>query len=150
MTSYIPFLLKAKQNTYANSSGQVASSRTASYDLEYKEKDLRYTDTYLGTHLFGGQECIYDKNEPVWNMVYYGQVLSENFKSKVLKSALMLPSIELPYRGPARYVDGDYLYTFEVQGEFENFHGLEKIFYKDELVYELRVVGGAVVDQHFD
>ena len=58
MKNIIEFLLSAKQNTYANDSGQTKSSRPNSYDLEYSKDDYHCLDTYLGTHSFSGQEVL--------------------------------------------------------------------------------------------
>lgn len=144
------FLVDAKQNTYANNTGQTSSSRPNSYDLKYCEGDFIYLDSYLGTHSFSGQEIIWYKNEPVWSMNYYGDVLNTDFKSSFLKTALMFPSQELPYRGKEFYRQGDYTYIMEVDGEFHKFSGSEKIFFKELLTYELFFHGGKIIDKHFD
>lgn len=150
MEKYIDFLLRAKKNTYANNTGQVASSRPSSYDLKYQEGDLIYIDSYLGTHLFSGEEAIWEKNNPVWAMNYSGRVLSENFSSKVFKRALMNPTEQYPWRGQPIYREGDYTYVMDVQGDFDWFSGKEMLYFQDELTYELLFHGGKVVDKHFD
>ncbi|MDR2977046.1 MAG: DUF5680 domain-containing protein [Streptococcaceae bacterium] len=150
MDKYIDFLLKAKKNTYANNSGQILSSRPSSYDQWYEEGDLTYIDSYLGTHLFTGEEAIWEANNPVWAMNYTGRVLSDNFSSKVFKRALMHPTAEYPYRGQPIYREEDYTYVMDVQGEFDWFAGKESMYYKEELVYELLFHGGKVIDKHFD
>lgn len=96
----IKFLLEAKKNTYAANTGQITSSRPASYDLSYEEGEYLYIDSYLGTHLFSGQEAVFKSGCPVWAMNYSGRVLSDNFQSKFLKNALMHPTQNFPYRGP--------------------------------------------------
>lgn len=144
------FLVNAKQNTYANNMGQADSSRPNSYDLKYCDGDFIYVDSYLGTHSFSGQEIIWSKNEPVWSMNYYGDVLNTDFNSSFLKAALMFPSLELPYRGKSFYRQDDYTYIMEVIGAFNKFSGSEKIFFKDLLTYELFSHGGKIIDNHFD
>lgn len=150
MEKYLDFLLRAKQNTYANSTGKVASSRPNSYDLKYEEGDLTYIDSYLGTHLFSGEEAIWDSENPVWAMNYTGRALSENFSSKIFKRALMNPSRAYPFRGQPIYREDDYTYIMEVQGDFDWFSGQEKMYYKEELVFECLFHGGKVLDTHFD
>lgn len=144
------FLVEAKKNTYANNSGQIDSSRLRSYDLKYSDEDYVYVDSYFGTHSFSGQEIIWHKEEPVWSMNYYGNVLSSDFKSSFLKEALMHPDLELPYRGQPLYRKGDYTYIMEIDGDFDKFSGYEKILFRDSLTYELFFHGGKIIDEHFD
>lgn len=80
---------------------------------------------------------IWYQDEPVWSMNYYGDVLNAEFKSSFLKEAVMYPSIELPYRGKKFYRKDDYTYLMEVNGNFNKFSGVEKIFFEDSLTYEL-------------
>ncbi|GFH43174.1 hypothetical protein Hs30E_17250 [Lactococcus hodotermopsidis] len=66
MEKYIKFPLKAKKNTYATGSGKMTSSRPSSYDYHYQNGDLRYIDTYLGTHLFSGEEAIWEEGKQLY------------------------------------------------------------------------------------
>lgn len=50
----------------------------------------------------------------------------------------------LPLRGPSIYTNGDYKYTFKVEGDIENFKGVEEIHFKDKLIYQLICHGGIV------
>lgn len=149
-TNIKAFLVKAKQRTYADSSGQTASSRLASYDHIYQDGDFTYLDSYFGTHSFSGQEILWQNGVPIWSMNYYGDVLRDTFKSSFLKTALMYPTLALPYRGPEHFQEGDYRYQLTVTGNFNKFHGVEKIYYQDELTYELFLHGGRILDKHFD
>lgn len=54
----IVFLIEAKKNTYASGFGKADSSRPHSYDLEFNSGKYKYIDSYLGTHLFTGEEAI--------------------------------------------------------------------------------------------
>ncbi len=83
-------------------------------------------------------------------MNYYGDVLNPDFKSSFLKSALMSPSIELPYRGKLLFKQDDYTYTMNVNGNFDKFSGVEQVFFHDKLTYELFFHGGKIIDKHFD
>ncbi|MFD1902695.1 DUF5680 domain-containing protein [Enterococcus termitis] len=98
--------------------------------MKYFQGDFVYLDSYVGTHSFSGQEIIWYNSKPVWSMNYYGDVLSSDFKSSFLKSALMFPSLELPCRGKTFYRQDDYTYIMEVDGEFNKFSGSEKSFSK--------------------
>lgn len=67
-------------------------------------------------------------------MNYYGDVLNPDFKSSFLKSALMSPSIELPYRGKLLFKQDDYTYTMNVNGNFDKFSGVEQVFFTINLL----------------
>jgi len=140
----IDFIVEAKKNTYANfGAGKVAPSRLASTDLAYESGDFKYLDTYVGNSHFSGSEVVWYKEVPVWSMNYVGHLLSGqlgNFLTDVL--AQINPG--MPYRGPAFYRDGKYTYVNLVTGDFDWLQGVEKIYYKDELIYELSYHGGMI------
>ena len=126
MKNLIKFLINAKKNTYANGDAtKVNSSRLCSKDYHYSEKiedkQFAYHDTYFGGEKFIGEEVVYIDNKPYW--------ADKNI---------------LPLRGPSQFVNEDSKYTFIVDGTLENFKGVEKIYIKDELVYELNCHGGII------
>ena len=156
MKNLIKFLINAKKNTYANGDAtKVNSSRLCSKDYHYSEKiedkQFAYHDTYFGGEKFIGEEVVYIDNKPYWAMNYYGNTinpdLSEEFMDNALRPALMKVGEDkniLPLRGPSQFVNEDSKYTFIVDGTLENFKGVEKIYIKDELVYELNCHGGII------
>ena len=94
---------------------------------------------------------MYIDDEPVWAMNYNGYSvidnLSEEAMDKALRPALMRVGEDkqvLPVRGPKEFVNGEYRYTFSQTGMFNNFSGIERIYKKDELIYELRCSGGEI------
>ena len=142
--SIIPFLIKAKQATYAGKGAETVSSRTGSHDLIYEDGDFMYYDTYLGGKRFAGEEALWVEKMPYWSMNYAGRVTGENFSGDFLKEALLHVPEEMPFRGPEQYVSGDYTYTCDIEGDFEWFHGKETIRYKDEVIYECCFHGGRI------
>lgn len=142
---YIDFLIRAKVATYAGYGPEAASSRPASHDLHYSEGDLHYIDSYLGGQEFIGQEAVWRAGQPVWGMNYYGRTATfpEGF-SAFLKAALREPAPEAPYRGPARFEQGDFLYLCRWEGTPESFRGDEEIHYRGEQVDWLLFHGGTV------
>lgn len=146
------FLIKAKKGTYANENVEKKeSSRIGSNDYEYIESNMTYHDTYFGGTNFIGCEVVYKEDEtPIWGMNYYGVTLdnslSEEVIDKALRPALMQVGTDdvLPVRGPKKYVNGEYIYTFEVNGTLERFEGTERICKNDHLVYELKCQGGYI------
>lgn len=144
MSEYAEFLCRAKKATYAGKGREVSSSRLKSHDLKYSEGNKMYYDTYIGESDFAGEEALWIDNSPVWSMNYIGRVLDERFSGDFLKAALLNVPTEMPYRGPAEYREGDYVYKCSVTGEFEWFQGYEQIFYNDTPIYECFFHGGKI------
>ena len=154
--SILDFLIQAKKNTYANGNAlKVIPSRLGSKDYHYEDKigDMKvsYHDTYFGGEKFIGSEVVYINDKPIWAMNYNGysvvENLSEEAMDNALRPALMQVGVDnsvLPVRGPSKFVNGEYKYTFEQSGTMENFTGLERIYKNDILIYELHCSGGIV------
>ena len=140
----IDFLIRAKKATYAGKGAETESSRPGSHDLIYREDDLMYYDTYLGTGKFAGEEALWIKGVPYWGMNYIGRVLGEEFSSDFLKEALFHVPENKPFRGPENYSNGDYSYHCDIDGEFDWFQGKESIRYKGTEVYECIFQGGLI------
>ena len=83
----VEFLIRAKQATYAGKGAETAPSRVKSHDLEYREGDFLYYDTYLGGDRFAGEEALWISGIPYWSMNYAGRVTGENFSGDFLKAA---------------------------------------------------------------
>ena len=153
MDKLYDFLIEAKKQTYANANTEkVQPSRIGSKDYEYKKDTLTYHDTYFGGTNFMGEEVVYIDNEtPIWGMNYYGvtldETLTEEAVDKALRPALMLVGQKdiLPVRGPKEYINEEYKYTFEVDGNLECFTGTETIYKNDKPVYILKCHGGKIV-----
>ena len=150
------FLIEAKKQTYANgNAAKTASSRNGSNDYRFERiidgQKMTYHDCYFGGTRFIGEEVVYCEDKVLWGMNYYGvtldQNLSEEAMDKALRPALMRVGEDdiLPVRGPKRFVDGDYEYTFDVDGDLENFNGIEEIRKGDKLIYRLRCAGGIII-----
>lgn len=145
------FLIEAKTQTYANENiEKVESSRLGSNDYEYRNGNMTYHDTYFGGTNFIGEEAVYIDNEIYWAMNYHGVTLDESLgeeaMDKALRPALMMVGKDdiIPVRGPKEFANGDYKYTFNVQGDLNYFNGIETIYRNDEKIYELRCSGGLV------
>ena len=142
--SLVAFLMRAKRATYAGKGAESPSSRPCSHDLAYAEGELSYIDTYLGGSHFAGEEAIWHAGKPIWAMNYAGRVTGENFSGDFLKAALLRVPADSPYRGPAVYTEGDYVYRCRTEGSFDWFHGQESISYKGQRIYECRFHGGRI------
>lgn len=146
------FLIEAKKQTYANEKVEkVSSSRLNSKDYEYKKDNMIYHDTYFGNTNFIGEEAVYIDDKIYWAMNYYGTTLDEGLSEETmdnaLRPALMLVGNDIdiiPVRGPKQYINGEYTYTFKVDGNINCFTGYECIYKNDKKIYELRCHGGLV------
>lgn len=146
------FLIEAKKQTYANNLGErMASTRLNSKDYEYKKDNMIYHDTYFGGTRFIGEEVVYIDNKTYWAMNYYGvtldETLGEETMDNALRPALMLVGKDvsvIPVRGPKEFINGEYKYTFKVEGDLNCFYGVETIYKNDVKIYELKCSGGLI------
>ena len=141
------FLIKANRNGYGNESVKPIEEIDGSHTIIFEDGDYRCHDNYFGGEPFGGREVISYSDKAVWMMVYYGFVEDVSLQAQVyvfLKESLLLFNDDLPFRGPARYENGDWLYINKVNGNFDNFYGEEIISYKNQEVYKTRYQGGLV------
>jgi hypothetical protein len=144
------FILAAKLATYA-AQGDAASVEPLLADtkqLEYSEDPLLYRDIYVGMLRFVGQEVVYQHLHAVWSMSYAGGLVPDANRDLTksiyahLRKALLLVPASLPLRGPAQLEADGLRYTCATSGSMGWFHGTERIFHNDSLVYELRFAGG--------
>ena len=152
MEKIYEFLIEAKKQTYANENvKKVEASRKASSDYEYSNGNMTYHDTYFGGINFIGEEVVYEGDNPIWGMNYYGETLDEGFSEeaidKALRPALMKVGEDdiLPLRGPREYVNGEYKYTFVVNGDLSSFEGEESIYKNEKRIYRLKCHGGKII-----
>jgi hypothetical protein len=144
------FLKIVNKSTYANKNAYKSTSlRPSSEDYHFEQGDLSYHDTYFGARDFLGEEVVYKGMKPVWGMNYYGYVLNSEIQEKdvytILRSALMQEYGDiLPVRGPREYVDGANKYENRADGTLEKFHGEEKIYFGNELIYSGLYHGGGI------
>lgn len=117
-------------------------ARLDSHDFRYEKGDFTYHDTYVGGEQFAGEEAIWEKGKAIYAMNYAGRVLDEKFSGNFLKEALRAAKEDMPYRGPAYYQSGEYLYQSKVTGGINWFQGYEEIYCNNKKVYECYFHGG--------
>lgn len=139
------FIIKAKRETYAGKKGKIPSCRKGSQDYFYKEGKYSYLDSFVGSSKFSGEEVVYEDENVIWSMNYYGRVIGDHFDGDFLKEALLRVSTKYPFRGPASYGKGDYHYYNDIHGDMDCFDGKESIFYQDIKIYECFYHGGKVI-----
>jgi len=145
----LKFLIKAKQNTYARGGeGGEKILADGAKEFSFKENLFYYRDRYYGYNPFAGQEVVFYQNKAIWVMNYYGKILSNIVSAKeiynFLKTALLKIDHKKPFRGPSNLSNNNFKYKNKAQGNLEEFKGLEKIYYKKDLIYQLDYQGGLV------
>jgi hypothetical protein len=146
------FIWNASRSTYASDDKDIrVKQKDLSTTIEYQDGDFSYHDNYFGGEPYGGREVVFYKNKPVWMMVYYGWIednsnINVNDVYNILTEALRKSSLDMPYRGPSEFVIDDMKYINKVNGDILRFSGEEKIFYKNQIVYQAKYMGG-LIDQ---
>lgn len=138
------FIARASRETYAGYGQEAEPSRPASHDYHYREGEWLYIDTWLGGERFAGEEAVWRDGVPVYVMNYCGRSFGGDFSGDFLKAALRAAPEDRPFRGPARYEDGDNCYQCTVEGELAWFQGYEEITFQGVKVYECFFHGGRV------
>ena len=153
------FLGKATLATYAGGGKNIDPSKPdfisrfkGFKELEYKEGDFYYRDSYAGFFRSAGEEVIWFKEKPVWTQCYGGgmeEKFCEDEKSaketfSFLKKALSCgeKSSSFQPRGPKEFKNGEWEYYCALQGDITDFEGNEKILYKGNIVFTHKFFGG--------
>ena len=149
------FLREASKATYAGDGAKVEPWRKGFKELEYRDGDWYYRDSYTGFFQSWGQEVVWHKDKPVWNSLYGGG-MAEKFHGdrdfakqtfEFLKKVLRQKESEFQPRGPEKLTEGDWEYKCNMEGDIKNFKGSEKILYKGEVVFTHDFIGGVVISK---
>ena len=150
------FLVKAKVNTYATiDKMKITPERLGFDELEYKEGDFYYRDSYCGFFQAPGMEIVRFKGNPIWTLAYSGGML-EGLQEDVkyanqvftfLKDALKNVPVEIPFRGPENFTNDEWKYINKVEGNIVRFIGKEKILHQGREVFSQDYIGGIVIEK---
>ncbi|MBI4136964.1 hypothetical protein HY469_02780 [Candidatus Roizmanbacteria bacterium] len=146
------FVNRAGKATYAGDGKyEEHPERPGFFELVYdKESSWYYRDSYTGNSRSGGQEIVRFNDKPVWWSGYGGGMVKGKEKLshetfEFLKKALSQDEDGFDsLRGPHAYVDGDWKYTYNQEGDIFDFYGYEEILYKGQKVFWHRTVGGVL------
>lgn len=148
------FLYNSNKNGYAGDGKEVLPPQRPCFsEIEYREGDWIFHDSYCGHFFAPGQEVVYYQNKPVWAMAYAGGMKFEYHGNEkithevfiFLKKALMVMDPKKPFRGPAKFKDGEFEYVSILKGDIKDFVGNEKILQNGKLVFEQNFIGGIIV-----
>ncbi len=145
------FIVRAKAATYVGSGVHRLSCRQASHDLEFHESPFAYLDSYFGGTDFIGEEVVYENQQPVWAMNYYGRILEPARitgaeAGLAIKESLSQLYQEERFLGGFEYATEYGVYHDTNQGDFTSFTGREWIERDGLIVYELHYHGGLIKD----
>ncbi len=152
----LKFIWKAHQNTYYAPREISITHRSGNsilpgfVDYVFVEGDWQYHDSYAGRKWPPGKEVIFFRNVPVWCMSYQGKVSDHLDEKKVdsvylfLKKALRNAQETVPFRGPGKFLEGDYEYSFEFNGDYSYFVGRESVKQKGVEVFFQDVMGSLI------
>lgn len=148
------FLGRASKATYAGGGGEAQSWRRGFKELEYRENDLYYRDSYTGFLRSWGQEVVWREDKPLWTCLYGGGMtenyLDSDFADKTftfLKQVLSAGDKEATFqpRGPKELSGGGWKYQCTFEGDISKFSGNESISYDNEVVFTHEFFGGLVI-----
>ena len=142
-----PFIVKAKAATYVGDGEKSSPCRRGSHDLQFRDGDFGYLDSYFGGVDFIGEEVVYYRGKPVWAMNYYGRILRPDMIEAVEAGSIIKQSLTEMYRegrflGGFECDTGDGVYTDTSEGDVTAFTGREWITREGVRVYELVYHGG--------
>lgn len=120
-------------------------------ELTHSDGNFFYRDSYVGYLQSWGVEVVRYKNKPVWVASYGGGMTAgyESFPNECfefLKKVLNKRESGL-MRGPQLFEDGDWKHTYTQEGDVFNFSGYQEIFYKNNVAFFHRIIGGLVVNK---
>lgn len=143
------FLVKAKVSAYANAGeGGEGILADGCKELTYQEGEFKYRDRYFGWNPFVGEEAVWQGEQLVWAMNYYGLVFDEVVPAgqvyAFLQQAMNQVAEGRPFRGPCTLRKDDYEYFDESNGNVDRFTGVERILYRGQEIYRLNYHGGRV------
>lgn len=147
----IAFIKVAHANSWPE--GVTAVKKPGLYEFDetfFSQGKWDFYDLFGGMVTDIGFEVIYYEKEPVWGAAYRGGVISTKIDPDDIFNFLILAlkaenDNEFPLRGPSVFnKDGDsrWLYLYQFSGNFYSFIGVEKILFKNEIVYERALIGG--------
>jgi len=142
------FLVDANKHTYSTGNESLNKKEVdKSTTITYEKEEWKFHDNFFGGEPYGGRVVVFYQNNPVWIMVYYGLIDSQNAPEAVypvLQQALRHMPEESPFRGPKELIDGEYIYRNTWTGSVEKYSGKEIILKNKKEIYWATYMGGLV------
>jgi hypothetical protein len=146
------FLRTAMLSTYAGDGKEAISQRPGFTELEYAEGRFSYRDSFCGFYTSAGQEVVRLDGHPFWTQLYGGGMTpphrdDEAFALRTfrfLKRALSQKPEAFQPRGPRQMTDDAWEYRCEWKGDITEFHGSERILFREEEAFAHEFLGGLI------
>jgi hypothetical protein len=143
------FIVQAKAATYVGGGAKSPPCRPGSHDLQFRDGDFAYLDSYFGGTDFIGEEVVYYQGEPVWAMNYYGHILEPTLitaaeAGQIIQTSLSKMYEEERFLGGFEHSIGNNTYFDTNEGDITSFTGKEWITCESAKAYELTYHGGLV------
>ncbi len=143
------FLIKAKVSSYASAGEREERILPdGCKELIFQESEFKYRDRYFGWNPFVGEEVVWQGDQIIWAMNYYGLVSNEVVPAgqvyAFLQQAMNQVKEDRPFRGPRTLKQDDFEYRDENSGDLDQFTGIERILYQGSEIYCLYYHGGRV------
>lgn len=149
------FIKSATAATYAGGgSYEQNPERPGFYELVYSDHDWSYRDSYTGYYRSSGTEVVRFQNQIVWTSCYGGGMVSGQEKlaadtfTFLKKAMLAKPTLWVSFRGPVKYEDDKWAYSYKQEGRVDNFVGYEKISLSGQVVFSHHIIGGLIIDKN--
>lgn len=148
------FITNASKATYMGGGKKEETPERPNFtELIYSKGEFTYRDSYTGFYRSWGTETVRHNNKPAWVTMYGGgmekgkedlALETFNFLKKAISNK---EESSRSFRGPNEYSKNEWGYSYKQTGNISNFSGEEEIYYKDELVFTHKIIGGLVIDQ---
>lgn len=149
------FVALAQSHTYAGGGKYVENPEREGFnELTFNKESFSYRDSYVGYLRSWGSEVVRWDNQPVWNTVYGGGMVSgkeELSKDcfEFLQTCLSSKDVSNQYfRGPSSMERGEWGYFYTQSGSIEQFEGSEYITFKKEKVFTHKIIGGLIIGKN--
>jgi hypothetical protein len=145
------FLVKAKIEGYASGDqSRIHKLDDGGSEARFSEDPYSYRDRWYGESSFSGEEIVWRSGKPIWSLNFFSEAMKgvtvpADFP-KFHKSALRHVTVEAPFRGPALYREGEFVYTNDVTGTIREFQGVEHVFFRSKEIFRLVYHGGQLLE----
>ena len=155
LTNLNSFLGRAALKTYAGGGSNIDPEEDGFKELEFRDGDWYYKDSYSGFFQSWGRETVWHEEKPVWTQIYGGGMAPKfqtgtkfahetfDFLKKVLSAGEKQNQFQP--RGPKAFINGDWEYACDWVGDISRFNGHEKILFKKEIVFTHDFLGGLIL-----
>jgi hypothetical protein len=145
------FIVEGHTKGWASGESEVEPIFPGMKSIYYKSDNgiWEYRDNYFDYFRAPGFTIVSQNEKPVWIMNFFGAGQNPEYNDVVkptfdfLKRALMRVTPDMPFRGPSKYREEDWIYQFKLlRGDIEDFLWEEKIFQGGRLVFTQTGGGG--------